>query len=279
MKVIKEENLSGERALFNESKLHIIDSVFENGESPLKEASDIKLDNCSFKWKYPLWYANNIELNDSYLFEMGRSGIWYTSKIKVNNSIIYAPKAFRRSSNIKLNNVYMPNALETMWNCDHIEIKNSNINGDYFGMNSSKIEIENINLTGNYSFDGCTNVIVKNSKIMSKDAFWNAQNITVYDSVISGEYIGWNSANLKFVNCTIESLQGLCYIDNIELVNCKLINTTGAFEYCTVKAEVTTTIDSIINPISGTIKAPKINNIIFDDDDIDPINTVIKLEE
>ena len=31
---------------------------------------------------------------------------------------------------------------------------------------------------------------------------------------------------LRFINCTIESLQGLCYIDNLVMKNCKLINTT-----------------------------------------------------
>ena len=46
------------------------------------------------------------------------------------------------------------------------------------------------------------------------------KNVTVYDSFITGEYLGWNAKNLTLINCTIESLQGLCYIDN--LVNEKL---------------------------------------------------------
>lgn len=279
MEKLKQQVFTGERALFNCNSLHIVDSIFEDGESPLKEANDIYLENCSFKWKYPLWYANQITLENSYLHEMGRSGIWYTSDIEVNNSIIYAPKSFRRSSNIRLNNVQMPNALETMWNCDHIKIHNTNINGDYFAMNSNNIKVENLNLTGNYSFDGCSDLEIRNSKLMSKDAFWNCQNVTVYDSVIKGEYLGWNSSNIKFVNCTIESLQGMCYIENLQLENCKLINTDRTFEYCTVKADVTTTIDSILNPISGEINAPKINQIIFDDEDIDSNNTKIIVEE
>ena len=79
--------------------------------------------------------------------------------------------------------------------------------------------------------------------------------MTVYDSFISGEYLGWNSKNLTLINCTIESLQGMCYIENLVLKNCKLLNTTLAFEYSTVEADITSKVDSVLNPTSGTITA------------------------
>ena len=110
---------------------------------------------------------------------------------------------------------------------------------------------------------------------MSKDAFWNAEKITVYDTYISGEYIGWNSKNLTFINCTIESLQGLCYIDNLVMENCKLINTTLAFEYSTVDADITSRVDSVLNPTSGTITADSIDKLIIEKDKVDPSLTKI----
>ena len=60
MQTMIQQNYQGERALFIAHDLEIKDSIFENGESPLKESRDIKLDNCVFKWKYPLWYSHNI---------------------------------------------------------------------------------------------------------------------------------------------------------------------------------------------------------------------------
>ena len=98
-------------------------------------------------------------------------------------------------------------------------------------MNSSDLEIDRLNLVGNYSFDGGKNIVVRNSKLLSKDAFWNADNVEVYDSYICGEYIGWNSKNVTFINCTIESLQGFCYMNNVKLENCRLINTNLSFVY------------------------------------------------
>ena len=69
------------------------------------------------------------------------------------------------------------------------------------------------------------------------------------------------------------------YIEGLKLVNCKLINTTLAFEYATVEAEVSSKIDSVLNPISGSIKAPAIGELILEKDFIDPAKTEIDCPE
>lgn len=273
---IKEQQLfTGERSLFMGADLKIIDCTFENGESPLKESSNIELEDSMFKWKYPIWYSENIALDNCILFETARAGIWYTKNISLKNCTIDAPKTFRRANGIKLENITMPNADETLWNCTNIQMNNVSAKGDYFGMGSSEFEINNLNLSGNYPFDSGKNISIKNSRLISKDAFWNCENVTVSDSFISGQYIGWNSKNITFINCTIESEQGFCYMKNAVLKNCRLINTNLAFEYSTVTAEITTEIDSIKNPLSSNIQAKSIGKIIFDDKNIDKNNSVI----
>ena len=142
-------------------------------------------------------------------------------------------------------------------------------------MNSENLKIDNLTLYGNYSFDGVKNVEITSSRLLSKDAFWNSENVTVRDSFISGEYLGWNAKNLTLINCTIESLQGMCYIENLVMKSCKLINTTLAFEYSTVDAEIDGGIDSVINPTAGTIRAEKIGRLILERDRIDPEKTKI----
>lgn len=279
MKMIKQQLLTGERALFKSQDLQISYSTFADGESPLKESHDIKIDNSMFKWKYPLWYCKNIVVEDSTLFEMARSGIWYTENISISNSTIEAPKTFRRAKNITLNHVTMPNASETLWNCDQISLKNVTAKGDYFGMNSTNVMIDGLNLVGNYFFDGGKNIEIHHAKMLSKDSFWNCENVTVYDSFISGEYLGWNSKNLTFINCTIESLQGMCYIDKLVMKNCRLLNTTLAFEYSTVDVQIDNVIDSVKNPISGTIRANGIDELIMDKTKIDPNKTQIITEK
>lgn len=275
MKLVKQQMLTGERALFHSKDLQISYSTFADGESPLKESQNIKIDHTMFKWKYPLWYCKNIVVEDSTLFEMARSGIWYTENISIKNTIIEAPKTFRRAKGVALENVSMPNADETLWNCDEICLKSITAKGDYFGMNSTNIKIDGFQLVGNYSFDGGKNIEIRNAKMLSKDAFWNCENVTVYDSFISGEYLGWNSKNVTFVNCTIESLQGLCYMGNLVMKNCQLLNTTLAFEYSTVDAQINSTIDSVMNPAGGMIRAEGIGELIMDETKINPEKTKI----
>jgi len=273
-----EQRFTGERALFQSYNLDISYCTFEDGESPLKESSNLEISNSLFKWKYPLWYCNNVTMKDSVMFEMARAGIWYTNKLNMNNVIIEAPKTFRRCRDIILENVDMPNASETLWNCVQVTMKNVTAKGDYFAMGCSDMEIDGFTLVGNYSFDGVKNLTIRNAKMLSKDAFWNSENVTVYDSFISGEYLGWNSKNVTLIDCTIESLQGMCYMENVVLKNCKLLNTNLAFEYSTVEATVDSSIESIKNPYSGKIVAKSVGEVIFDNSEMKAENTKIITE-
>jgi hypothetical protein len=276
MKKLEQGLFVGERALYNSKDLEIVDSTFMDGESPLKESRNIKLRNCIFKWKYPLWYCNHVEVFNTTWLDTARSGIWYTHDLRIIDSFIEAPKQFTRSSDIYLENVTIPNAEETFWTCENITLKNVVAKGNYFCMNSKNIKVENFTLAGNYAFDGAKNIEIHNAKMNSKDSFWNCENVVVYDSTIIGEYLGWNSKNIKFVNCTIDSLQGMCYMDNITMENCKLLNTNLCFEFChDVDATINSRIDSVKNPYNGVIKAKAIDEIILDENLIDKSKTTI----
>ncbi len=274
-----QKTFTGERAMFGVKDAHFNYCTFMDGESPLKESHNLELENTLFRWKYPLWYTSNVVLKKCTLYEMARAGIWYVDNISVYDTVIEAPKNFRRVKGLKLMNVDMPNAAETLWSCQDIEMDGVTAKGDYFAMNSSDMVIKNLKLVGNYGFDGCKNVEIHNSTLLTKDAFWNAENITVYDSFISGEYLGWNSKNVTLVNCTIESLQGMCYIDNLVLKNCRLMNTNLAFEYSNVDVEVVGEVDSVLNPASGVIKADVIGELIMDGRKITIDQTKIEAKE
>ena len=275
----KDTKFTEERALFGTDGVVLNGCVFEEGESPLKESKNIKASECLFRYKYPFWYCDGVDIERVTFFDMARAGVWYTNNFTMKNSIVEAPKNFRRCKNITLDNVMIPNAEETLWSCDGVTLKNVKAHGPYLCMNSKNMKVDGLDLIGNYSFDGVENVEVTNSHLATKDAFWNSNNVTVRDSFVSGEYLGWNSKNLTLINCTIESLQGMCYIDNLVMKNCRLINTTLAFEYCDVDADIHGTIDSVFNPKSGTIRADKINHLVIQKDRIDPQKTKIICDE
>lgn len=276
MKENRQQIYTGERAQFFANGKRYTDCIFEDGESPLKHASNIELQGSMFRWKYPLWYTSNVTARDCTWFDMARAGVWYTKNIALERALIEAPKNFRRCEGLCLEDVSFSDAAETLWNCRDVRLSNVTASrADYFAMNCENMTVDNLTLYGNYTFDGAKNVTIRNSKLLSKDAFWNSENITVYDSFISGEYLGWNSKNLTLINCTVESLQGMCYIENLVMQNCKLINTTLAFEYSTVKAQIDSRVDSVLNPAGGIIRAQSIGELILEKDRIDPEKTVI----
>ena len=275
---IRQEYLTGERALFMSKDLAVFDSVFADGESPLKESENIELYDSLFRWKYPLWYCNHVRAERCTWFDMARAGVWYTNDISVTDTIIEAPKNFRRCDGVTLKNVNFPNAEETLWNCQNVTLDHVTATGDYCAMNCKNMRLDHFELIGNYSFDGVQNMEIRNARLLSKDAFWNTDHVTAYDSFISGEYLGWNAKNLTLINCTIESLQGMCYIDNLVMKNCKLINTTLAFEYSTVDAEIVSNITSVMNPSGGTITADHIGELILEKDKVDPSKTKITVK-
>ena len=126
MKEYRQQFFSGERALFAEDGAEIYDSIFDDGESPLKESKNISVYNSQFKWKYPMWYSNNVKVSNCNWFEMARSGVWYTNNITVKDSLITAPKNFRRCDGVTLENVNLTNAEETFWMCKNIKLNNDN---------------------------------------------------------------------------------------------------------------------------------------------------------
>lgn len=278
MKEIRQGFLTGERALFHGQDLAIYDTTFADGESPLKESRNIYLEGSLFQWKYPLWYSRDIRLKDCTLFEMARAGIWYTHNLEMENTLVEAPKNFRRATGLRLRHVNFPNAEETLWSCQDVTMEHVTARGDYFAMNSSDMKISDFELVGNYSFDGVKNVEIDRARMISKDAFWNSENVTVRNAFISGEYLGWNAKNLTLIDCTIESLQGMCYIDNLVMKNCKLLNTTLAFEYSTVDAQISNRVDSVMNPSGGTIRAKEIKTLIMEKDRVDVNRTKIICE-
>ena len=265
--------------MFGAKGINFINCIFEDGESPLKHSSNLKLNECVFAYKYPLWYASDITLNGGYLEPLARAGMWYSTNLSFKDVLINAPKSFRKSSQISLENVNFSDAAETLWGCVDVKIKNVFAKGDYFGANSENLEVDGLNLDGNYCFDSCKNLHIINSKLISKDAFWNCENVVAQNCLISGEYLAWNAKNVTLINCTIKSLQALCYVENLVVKDCIFMDTSLAFEYSSVDVSTKSCIKSVKNPKSGIIRAGKIEEIIIDGSLVDASKIEIITDE
>lgn len=266
MKVIKNKEFGGERPLFAEHDLHLEEVTVRQGESAVKECSNIEAVKCRFEGNYPFWHVHGFEIKDCYFDVGGRSALWYSDHLKMSDTVIDAPKMFREMKDLQLERVRINDADETFWRCENIVAHDLKLfGGTYPFMFSRNIFVDGLQSESKYVFQYVRNVEIHNARISTKDAFWEVEDVVVYDSVLDGEYLGWHSRNLRLVNCHISGLQPLCYAENLVLENCTFDPACDrAFEYSSVNADIRGGITDIKNPMSGRIVADKIGSVTLD---------------
>ena len=279
MKTIQNQYFEGERPLYACHGLRLEGVKIGPGESSLKEGSDAEAVNCEFNGKYPFWEYDGFTIRNCIFREGARAALWYTRGCKMYDTLVEAPKMFRRITGAYLENVRIPHALETFWDCNDVTLRNVEAaEANYIFMHTDNIDIDGFKLQGNYSFQYARNVVIRNAVMDTKDAFWESENITVYDSVIQGEFLARYSKNLRLVRCRIGGTQPLCYCENLILEDCTFEPDADlAFEYSSVQATVKGRITSVKNPTSGFIKADEIGEVIIDENLKAPGDCIIEI--
>jgi hypothetical protein len=280
MQMVEGKEFGGERPLFATHNLSLSKVTFHPGESALKCCSNIVAKDCVFEGKYPFWHVDTFSCEDC-LFQPGaRAALWYSKNLRMVRCQVDAPKMFREMENLRLQEVNIPDAKETLWGCKKIMLRDVAVsNADYIFFHCDDIDIDRYHQDGNYSFQYCRNVVVRNAVINSRDAFWETENVTVYDSEINGEFLGWHSKGLHLVRCKINGTQPLCYCKGLILEDCTMGDECDlAFEDSDLTATVNSAIVSVKNPRSGSVKALAIGEVIFDKNLLAPGDCKIETE-
>ena len=256
-----------ERALYHIKNTEVKDCTFAgpaDGESVLKETRDVRVKNCSFSLRYPLWHARGFELDHVTMDELTRAAIWYSYDGVIKNTKMNGIKALRECENIRIEDSSAKSP-EFGWRTRGLKISRSEMESEYFLFECKDVIIDELKMKGKYSFQYVENMTITNSYLDTKDAFWHGKNITVKDSVLKGEYLAWFAEGLTLINCKIIGTQPLCYCKDLKLINCTMEETDLSFEYSEVEADVKGHIISVKNPKAGTIVADSIGEVIWDD--------------
>lgn len=266
MQIIKNGKFEEERALYGSNELRLINCSFDgdlDGESALKESSDIIAEECFFNLRYPFWHVDRLSLDNCEMTELCRAALWYSDGITVKNSRLHGIKALRECRNICISDSSIKSP-EFGWFSKNVKIQDSDASGEYFMFKGEEIRMSGVSFTGKYSFQYISNSVFENCVIDTKDAFWHARDVVVKNSVVKGEYLAWYSENVTFENCVIYGTQPLCYCKGLRLLNCEMHGADLAFELSEVDATLTSPIISIKNPIKGRISLPAVDEIIND---------------
>lgn len=265
--IVKGQTFDEERALYNLKDSDVCECTFAgpaDGESVLKESKNVNVKDCSFSLRYPMWHVKKFTLTGSKMDELTRAALWYADDGIIEDSVLGGIKAVRECKNINLKNCDILSQ-EFGWKCDGITLEDSSVTSEYLFLDSKNVILKNVRMKGKYSFQYLENLTIEDSNLDTKDAFWHAKNVTVKNSTIKGEYLAWFSEGLTLIDCKIIGTQPLCYCKNLKLVNCTMEACDLAFEYSEVEADVKGHVDSIKNPMSGTITVDSVGEIITED--------------
>ncbi len=268
MTVIEKQTLDEERALYGSNGIIINDCSFDgpaDGESAVKESSNVQVNRCFFNLRYPFWHVHGLKIHDSKMTALCRAALWYSDHVTVTGTKMHGIKAFRECSDVVIRDCDIVSP-EFGWSVKKIEMTDSAAESEYFMMRSEDMVFRNVTLKGKYSFQYIKNAVFENCTFDTKDAFWHGENVVVRNSVVKGEYLAWYADGLTFENCKIIGTQPLCYCKNLKLTDCEMLETDLCFEKSEVEARITTPVLSIKNPLSGTIVVPEVGEIIMDDE-------------
>lgn len=267
MMLIKDERFGEERALYHVKDALVRNCRFEgeeDGESAMKESSELDVSRCFFDLRYPFWHVTDVKISESEMTQNCRAALWYGKNIKIDSCKMNGIKALRECKDIKISDTQIVSP-EFGWKCSGISIDDTSVTSEYAFLQGRDIFADNLDFHGKYSFQYAENVKISFSALDTKDAFWHSKNVTVTDSVIKGEYLGWYSEGLTLVRCKIIGTQPLCYCKKLRLIDCTMEGADLAFEYSNVRAKICGNIESVKNPRSGRIKADSIGEIILSD--------------
>lgn len=265
--VIAHEQLDAERALYHLCNARVEHCRFAgpaDGESALKEARNVALEDCSFSLRYPLWHVEGFTLDGCSMDEKTRAAIWYAQRGNLRRSYLGGIKALRECAHIELADCHIKSQ-EFGWKCRDIYLCDSHVEAEYLFLDSKDVCLERVQMKGKYSFQYLENLEINDSYLDTKDAFWHAKNVTVRNSTVKGEYLAWFSEGLTLIDCHIIGTQPLCYCKDLKLINCTMEDTDLAFEYSDVQADIRGHILSVKNPRSGRITADSVGEVIMGD--------------
>lgn len=249
-----------------------------DGESAFKECRNIRVEDTYLNLRYPFWHVDHARITGCKMTENCRAALWYDTGIEIDNCEMHGIKALRECRDIMLKNTDILSP-EFAWRSHNLMLNQITLEGEYPFFECTDMKIDNLRMKGKYSFQYIENVTLKDCVLDTKDAFWHAKNVTVEDSVVKGEYLAWYSQDVRFIRCKIIGTQPLCYCKGLVLEDCTMEACDLSFERSEVNATVKGHIDSVKNPIAGSITADSIGEVILEEEIVTPGRCVIKTNE
>lgn len=266
---ISDQTFDEERALYHLHAPHVLRCRFDgptDGESALKECTDVRAEQCFFNLRYPFWHCKGVTLSDSEMTDLCRAALWYCENVRMTDNRINGVKALRECKGVSIDRCSITST-EFGWSVCDLELNSSTVEGEYLFLRAEDLCMTELTLKGKYSFQYIKNATLTDCHLQTKDAFWHAENVTLRNCTLQGEYLAWYSKNLTLINCRIIGTQPFCYCEGLRLIDCEMLEADFCFERSEVDATLTTPVISIRRPRTGIVRLPSVGEILEDDEE------------
>ena len=174
MKIIEKQSFDEERALYGSEDVIVRNCRFDgpaDGESALKECSNIEVENCFFNLRYSLWHDHILTVRNSEMTELCRAALWYSDHIDIQGVRMNGIKALRECRDVSIDNCDIVSP-EFGWSVEGLVMEDCTAESEYFLMRSAGLRLKNLRMKGKYSFQYIQNAVLENCTLDTKDAFW-----------------------------------------------------------------------------------------------------------
>ncbi|MBQ1744994.1 MAG: DUF3737 family protein, partial [Clostridiales bacterium] len=145
MRVVENRTMDSERALYGSCGIMVRNCKFDgpaDGESALKESSDVVVEDSYFNLRYPFWHVHGLTIRNSEMTDKCRASMWYSDHIDISGSKLHGIKALRECSKVTITSsgIISP---EFGWSVHGLKMTDTTAESEYFLMRSSDIVMDN----------------------------------------------------------------------------------------------------------------------------------------
>lgn len=165
MKTIENKTFDEERALYESHDILVRNSAFDgpaDGESALKESSNIQVEHVFCNLRYPFWHDHGLTIRDSEMTELCRAALWYSDQIEITDTKMHGIKALRE--------------------CSDVTVKNSVVKGEYLAWYSDGLTLINCKIIGTQPFCYCRNLKLIDCEMIDTDLCFEKSDV---DAVVT----------------------------------------------------------------------------------------------
>ncbi len=187
MRVVENQTMDSERALYGSCGIMVRNCKFDgpaDGESALKESSDVVVEDSYFNLRYPFWHVHGLTIRNSEMTDKCRASMWYSDHIDISGSKLHGIKALRECSKVTITSsgIISPefgwsvhglksvlNTKDAFWHAKNVTVRDSVVNGEYLAWYSENLTFINCTIKGTQPLCYCKGLKLINCEMIDCD--------------------------------------------------------------------------------------------------------------